>query len=399
MLSVITRKKWLLLTVLVFLLVIGVNINNTLYAGFEAIKIFPVFNPITSSTPIFNTSFQSNNNLTLAKQCVRDQSHTSSEGSLSQDVVNGVNQFLLFVGYPRSSHSILGSLIDAHPHVIVAHELFLLDEWWSYQERTGHTITKELLYNALYNSSNTNVHTGWRNTSSHTKGYSLSLGAQWQGQFNRNIAVIGDKSGGNTAYLYMKSPGTFLKRYEELKRIVKVPIRVIHVVRNPFDIIATTTMYESGKIKYPGLGRGAKKVSNYVHKIKTQFKTTRNKTSDEGLLNQARLNDKEQLNRCIEDFFKMAAAVKAVLGLTEDSVLEVHNYEMVRNPAVTIRNVCHFLGVSCPEEYVRACASKIFRQLSLSREYVLWGREEVDKVNKMKLKYFYYERYSFHGDT
>ncbi len=392
-----------------FLILIGVYFQHTIdkisYIPVK-VKTLSAYGPITSTSPIFNIYHQldisnSSAHLILTKQYHQKklQTQTQHTSSLSQDIIDGVKQFLLFVGYPRSGHSILGSLIDAHPHIIVAHELFLLDEWWSNQEKKRLKITKELLYNALYTSSNSDVHTGWRNTSSHTKGYSLSLTDQWQGQFNQSVAVIGDKSGGNTAYLYMKSPDTFLKRYEKLKIIVRVPIRVIHVVRNPFDIIATTTLYENGKIKFPGLGRGAKKVSNYVHKIKTQFKIKKNETSDERLLDEARLNDKSQLNRCIDNFSKMATAVKAVLNLmTEESVLEIHNYEMVRDPAGTMERVCQFLGVRCPEDYVKACVGKIFRELSLSREYVLWGSEEVDKVNSVKRNYSYYKQYSFYSD-
>ena len=32
----------------------------------------------------------------------------------------------MFVGYPRSGHSLIGSLLDAHPNMLVAHELSAL---------------------------------------------------------------------------------------------------------------------------------------------------------------------------------------------------------------------------------------------------------------------------------
>ncbi len=34
-----------------------------------------------------------------------------------------VERFCLFIGYPRSGHSLVGSLLDAHPNVVLAHEL------------------------------------------------------------------------------------------------------------------------------------------------------------------------------------------------------------------------------------------------------------------------------------
>lgn len=34
-----------------------------------------------------------------------------------------VRTFVLFVGYPRSGHSLIGSIMDAHPNIIIAHEV------------------------------------------------------------------------------------------------------------------------------------------------------------------------------------------------------------------------------------------------------------------------------------
>ena len=34
-----------------------------------------------------------------------------------------LRSFCLFIGYPRSGHSLLGSLLDAHPDIAIAHEV------------------------------------------------------------------------------------------------------------------------------------------------------------------------------------------------------------------------------------------------------------------------------------
>jgi hypothetical protein len=36
---------------------------------------------------------------------------------------SNVRTFILFVGYPRSGHSLIGSIMDAHPNIIIAHEV------------------------------------------------------------------------------------------------------------------------------------------------------------------------------------------------------------------------------------------------------------------------------------
>ncbi len=34
-----------------------------------------------------------------------------------------LDTFLFFIGYPRSGHTLIGSLLDAHPEMVIAHEL------------------------------------------------------------------------------------------------------------------------------------------------------------------------------------------------------------------------------------------------------------------------------------
>jgi hypothetical protein len=37
-----------------------------------------------------------------------------------------VGTYFMFIGYPRSGHSLIGSLLDAHPNIVCAHELGVL---------------------------------------------------------------------------------------------------------------------------------------------------------------------------------------------------------------------------------------------------------------------------------
>ena len=36
--------------------------------------------------------------------------------------------FLMFIGYPRSGHTLISSLLDAHPNAIVTNEFNVIDE-------------------------------------------------------------------------------------------------------------------------------------------------------------------------------------------------------------------------------------------------------------------------------
>lgn len=48
---------------------------------------------------------------------------------LSHEVVDGVKKFVFFVGYARSGHSIIGTLMDAHPHVVISNEFNLFSQF------------------------------------------------------------------------------------------------------------------------------------------------------------------------------------------------------------------------------------------------------------------------------
>ena len=396
MLTVTNLKRWILL-VLILLLVLSAGYYRYQFPVYHVdYKAHSVHEGLSVHNERTSTSSESSQ---LVLEHRRTVPHTDPTPSLSQDVIDTVQTFVLFVGYPRSGHSILGSMMDAHPHMLIAHELFLLGEWWTIQEQASHDITKQLVFRVIYNNSCANAVKGWRNSSENTKGYSLKMRSPWMGRYNGSLRVVGDKSGGNTAYVYMKSANQFVERYSQLKAMVGVPIRMIHVVRNPYDIISTTTLYEVGKVRFPGLGRGAKKVSNFVHEVKSRFLKVKNETSDIEKLDLARLSDRAQLNQQITDFFKMAKAVRDIIEYVgAESILEVHNYQLVADPAKVMRQVCDFVGVGCSEEYLAACVEKTFKELSVSRQYVMWWREERERVEEMMTDYPWFHNYSFNGD-
>jgi len=52
--------------------------------------------------------------------------HKGDSLAMEEADFSKLRNFVLFVGYPRSGHSLVGSLIDAHPHAIIAHEVKIL---------------------------------------------------------------------------------------------------------------------------------------------------------------------------------------------------------------------------------------------------------------------------------
>ena len=131
--------------------------------------------------------------------------------TLPAEVVSNVKLFVLFVGYPSSGHSIIGSFLDAHPNVVMAQE-FHVFRWIS---EANLDFSKSQLFNELFKSSYNNE----RRSRNH-KGYNLTVEGSWQGRYRDRIDVIGDKKGGSNSKLYSDSPEHFIEQYKKLQQVI-----------------------------------------------------------------------------------------------------------------------------------------------------------------------------------
>ena len=46
--------------------------------------------------------------------------------NFNKEFFSKLETIILFIGYSRSGHSLVGSLLDAHPEILVSHELHLM---------------------------------------------------------------------------------------------------------------------------------------------------------------------------------------------------------------------------------------------------------------------------------
>ena len=58
---------------------------------------------------------------------------------------------------------------------------------------------------------------------------------------------MGDKKGGKTAKILIDPSN--MSRLEAIRQLVQVPLKFVHVVRNPFDNISTMTLRKASKRK------------------------------------------------------------------------------------------------------------------------------------------------------
>ena len=80
----------------------------------------------------------------------------------------------------------MGSLLDAHPHIIISNELDIFERWreWTRDEKT-----RENLINKMYeNSVQQTLGLGYRSTTKKT-GRTYAVPNQWQGNYKNYIKV------------------------------------------------------------------------------------------------------------------------------------------------------------------------------------------------------------------
>ena len=122
---------------------------------------------------------------------ITDKVH--SDGSVLH-AYDQVKTILFFIGYSRSRHTLLGSLLDAHPHMIIADETSAFVRWRSNPHRWINSSIYEY-YSTLLASSRRVVSNGRRSqvsegsVSNATSNFRYYVPNQWQGNFDQYIEV------------------------------------------------------------------------------------------------------------------------------------------------------------------------------------------------------------------
>ena len=109
---------------------------------------------------------------------------------------DGVETFVLFIGYPRSRHSLVGAILDAHPEIIIPHEFNLLGQWESLQSQTASKkhMQKYSLFLKLQQLSMRQAVFGIRANKNNTMltgdyTYTYNVPGLWQGGYQHRIKV------------------------------------------------------------------------------------------------------------------------------------------------------------------------------------------------------------------
>jgi hypothetical protein len=249
-----------------------------------------------------------------------------------------VRSFLFFVGHPRSGHSLVGALVDAHPNALVAHELDVL----KYVEAG---FGRDQTFTLLIRHQGARVAGGLRSGS----GYTYRVDGQAQGRYDE-LHLIGDKKGGRSTMRLAARPELF----DRLQATVEVPVKVVQVLRNPYDNIAT--MYRRGH--------------------------------------------RRPLSEHADTYFRLAATVRSLRKRVDDDHFhELRLEALIADPSATLGRLVDFLGLDQPPGYLDACAAIVFPTGRRTRTDAPWTPELIDFVATEAAAYPNLADYRFDDDT
>lgn len=260
-----------------------------------------------------------------------------------QQQLAGLTNYVLFIGYPRSGHSIVGALLDAHPNVVISNEL---DSLLFFE----HGYTKAQIAYLIEENARQNAQKGRSNT-----GYNYAVPGQWQGR-HQTISVIGDKDGGGSSRKFVTKGHT--DRLERVKSVMGVPIKIIHIVRNPFDNLSTIisrTMQNSGQ-----------SFSEYLWDRKVNIYTS------------------------------YLAANQLLMNDPNYDVLTMSHEAFSEQPAEKLKELCAFIGVEALADYVEDCAAIVWNKPSQSRYTSdIWTPERIEQVANIAAAYPFLQPYNY----
>lgn len=233
----------------------------------------------------------------------------------------GLRRFLFFVGYPRSGHSLVGALLDAHPDLAVAHELDVLDFM-------ARGFSREQILFLCRENARLYGRAGrlWGE-------FDYSVPGGWQGS-ERRLVALGDKKGGATSAAFAKHPyllGVLLHRME-------LRPRAIHAVRDPWDNIATIAR------KNPG-------------------------------------TDGDPLDRAIRFYVRLARTNEWIVRrLGPRHAITLAHEDFVARPAEQLAALAAFLGVAPEPDWIAACLATVRPEPNRTGRDAPWTAEQTARV-------------------
>ena len=284
---------------------------------------------------------------------------------LTNSEVEGVERFVVFMGYPRSGHSFLTSVLDAHPNIVISINYYLHQKCTAARHKSGGNLFRDKLslFNDLYKTSYVSAKCGLRSDIKARKGYNLNIEGQLQGSF-RQLRIIGDG-----AVNLMKDKNNEMETcVKQMIDTLDMAVTGIHVVRNPFDMIATAMLYELSSVE--GTKVQQTKVQPNMH---IQMKSA-------------------------NKIFRYASIVVQLKKIRNFKVLDIHIEEFIKDTKTSINKLCSGLDIPCSQEYIESCYEKSYKNVVRTRDRIEWNPDVIEYISEQMTNYSFFQGYTFQND-
>jgi hypothetical protein len=254
-----------------------------------------------------------------------------------------IQNFCLFIGYPRSGHTLIASLLNAHPEVMIGMEwgVLLYLQVGFRKNQLFYSLDRS---SKLYSKEHKNTWTG----------YSYHIENSWQGSYS-NLKVIGDKFGGRTAQILKDYPELLPRLEKELN----IPIKLLHVIRNPYDTITTATL-------------------RFIQKNKIE-----------------RVPDANDILKMINSYFDRAETIKKLKEEGSYYILDIYHEKFIEDPVFHLKEIIEFFSLEAEENYFTQCATIVNESPKKTRYYIKWDSELINSVANRLMSYDFLRHYSY----
>jgi hypothetical protein len=255
--------------------------------------------------------------------------------------INRIERYVSFIGWGRSGNSLIGALLDFHPNIFIKNEFFPMQEKFKTQEQIFETILEKIE----------------RKRKKRGQGWGSFRHSPFSDMYKGPPIVVGGKKGGKTSNdlhedtLELSQDGKniiisgnkkqFDRAYDE---IIKVPVKWIHVQRNPYDNI--TTMRKKGKWTTP--------------------------------------------EDAIKLYFWQAQSVEKILK--ERDCISIRLEDVIQNTEKEVEKMCNHLEIPVYNKYLNHCRKVVWKEPRRTRHSVKWWTpEKIEQVKEEMKKYNFME--------
>lgn len=261
-----------------------------------------------------------------------------NEIELNESFYGSLKYFCMFIGYPYSGHSLVGSIIDAHPNAAISHELHV-------GRLLKNGFTKERIFSMIILNTIKFAREGrtWNK-------YSYAIPGEWNGRITK-LMVIGDKRGGGSSRFFSKKAEILYA----LSDSFGLPVKYIHVMRNPYDMIGSLFK----KAQYPQTYKIRDAIHEYINRI----------------------DRTEKIRKSIQP----------------EDWLDIYHEQFLASPVDSIASLFNFLELEIPDGFIENCRKVIYTNPHKSRFDITWNEEDIVFVSNELARFNHFSFYTFNS--